>query len=1008
MTKYSIIIPHYNTPKSLEKLLVQLTESDVEDIVVIDQASDKFITNFDKKFPKVKLIRNKYNTGFARACNAGVVSVSVEPACRQGRCKWLLFLNPDVEIDHDYIVKLLHYCEDKKLDACSPLPSDKNYRKPVPSFLSLLTEFTPLNKIIPNFIFGKKTLVGGTLLIKSGVLQDLGGWDERFFLWYEDSDLSKRLIDGDYKYDFYNEPVKHVGGESFSSLSRQYKRDIFFNSLETYAGKYFSDYACLPARQGLRIMKFITERFRSTKILPVVNKGLVSMVVPNVKRKLLDEFLENNFAFFKDDQELIIVTSAILPSEVWKYRQKYPGVRFIVLEENKGFADTVNVGFRAASGEWVGTVNDDVILSNDWLTNLIKSFGKKIGGVNPIIVDGDGVIETVGIEVESKGKAIPMVDPALREGLGDQVVDALNGACVVYSKDALNDVGIFDERFGSYLEDIDLSLRMKRKGWKSLINQSINITHLKHQTSQDNLIYKRWLDVKNWWLVLLKNWSLKDWATNFPQIILERLRNLWGLKKAMIHDSKFMIRLALTGLVLSTFIFLRFYKIDQTLNFFGDLGRDFLVLSEWKNSLKPPLLGPQTSAISFNQSAIYFYMLFPIFILSGQSPLSTLYTAATLYIVVFLIGLKLFGKSKSGLTKLILFFLLISINPQFILQHRYVWNPSLITPFLLLSFYSLTKFATNKNKYIWWFALGLSVAVSLSYSLIPTVAVMGLYGLFASRKRLKLLVASITTLLLTNLPTLLFELRHGFLLTKTTLAGQELLQTQDSWSSKLYDLFRYSFPAHHIYLSIFIGVLSVFLIGYTLLLNFKNKKLLATSRWLLASFIIWTLSFVIILISPLKAHAHYLFGVYTFWLLSIVYLPNKYRLLMIGVLIISWLNPLVTRQYFVPAKINLDDKISCVQQLCEKYPQPVYATLHSSSHNHEAAAYKFLMQKYGCSSVPSIVYEPQASNTIAIFAQEIPYDHGETNFFEISQFGEAQLDEIIKCSNNLAVYVLER
>lgn len=511
MNQASVIIPHYNTPDLLERLLLQLTESEVKDIIVVDNASQYFVNDFTKKFPDVRLIKNLYNKGFAAACNQGTLIA---------KSQWLLFLNPDVEIDNSYISGLVTYANANNLDACSPLSDNPDYKKPVPSFFSLLTEFTPLNRIIPQIFFRNKTLVGGTLLIKNQVLKSLGGWDERFFLWFEDSDLTKMLIENGYTYNFYKKPVKHLGGRSFVKLSKQLQRDIFFNSLEIYVRKHF-------ALIGRSLIKIIISRFRSTKILPEINYNLVSITVPNVKRKLLNDFLETNYKHFKDQQELIIVTNALDTKLVWKYREQFSEARFIVLSKNQGFAHTVNIGLRVSSGKYLGTVNDDTILSVNWLTKLVNTFKDKVGGVNPIIIDQHKNIESVGVTVLKKGKALPITTIRQKQELTK--VDALNAACVVYAKNALNKVGIYDEKFGSYLEDIDLSLRLKRKGYSNLADQNVEIIHLKHQTSKDNLFYKRWLDAKNWWLVVIKNWSISDWVGNLFEIIIERLRNIKGL-----------------------------------------------------------------------------------------------------------------------------------------------------------------------------------------------------------------------------------------------------------------------------------------------------------------------------------------------------------------------------------------------------------------------------------------------------------------------------------------------
>ena len=116
-------------------------------------------------------------------------------------------------------------------------------------------------------------------------------------------------------------------------------------------------------------------------------------------------------------------------------------------------------------------------------------------------------------------------------------VDATNAAAVIYSREALNKVGVFDEKFGSYLEDIDLALRLKRAGYKNIVSLKTKITHLGQSTSKDLKWRKQYLDFKNWILVILKNWSIQDLILNFPGILIERLRNFSAFLKILFSNN---------------------------------------------------------------------------------------------------------------------------------------------------------------------------------------------------------------------------------------------------------------------------------------------------------------------------------------------------------------------------------------------------------------------------------------------------------------------------------------
>ena len=237
---------------------------------------------------------------------------------------------------------------------------------------------------------------------------------------------------------------------------------------------------------------------------------------------------------------MIVVTSSIKNADIWKWRREYPEVRFIPIEKNKGFASTVNIGFRVSAGKWLGTINDDVVLTKNWLEKLLICLDQKVGSINPIIYRKTGEIESAGIKILLKGKAEPKKSNRFGNGRGVSVpelcleTDTTNAACVIYSKKALNNVDLFDEKFGSYLEDIDLSLRLKRAGYKNIVSLNSKVKHLGQSSSKHLGIKKQIYDFRNWIYVILKNWSLKDLLFNFPSIIVERMRNISGMIKTLL------------------------------------------------------------------------------------------------------------------------------------------------------------------------------------------------------------------------------------------------------------------------------------------------------------------------------------------------------------------------------------------------------------------------------------------------------------------------------------------
>src|SRR5690606_22087632 len=122
---------------------------------------------------------------------------------------------------------------------------------------------------------------------------------------------------------------------------------------------------------------------------------------------------------------------------------------------------------------------------------LIEKGTDKVGSVMPKVVDPNGNVESFGISVLPNGKAIPNIKPT-------QAAETVNAAAVLFSRTALEKVGLFDERFGSYLEDVDLGLRMSKAGFKHVVVPEVTVVHHKHQTSKSIPVRKAWYDFKNW------------------------------------------------------------------------------------------------------------------------------------------------------------------------------------------------------------------------------------------------------------------------------------------------------------------------------------------------------------------------------------------------------------------------------------------------------------------------------------------------------------------------------
>jgi len=455
------------------------------------------------------------------------------------------------------------------------------------------------------------------------------------------------------------------------------------------------------------------------------------------------------------------------------------------------------------------------------------------------------------------------------------------------------------------------------------------------------------------------------------------------------------------------FLFLRLYRLPNSLNFFGDIGRDFTKLQTWQQTGKPPLLGPMTSVISFNQSAIYFYFLMPFYLITQGSVFATTIATITLFLVSLGAGLYFFKENQDWQQRLLIIFYLIAINPVFVEHHRYVWNPSLIAPFLINAFFLLLLLTKKySRKTALFFSLSLATAVSLNYSVVPTVFVIWLASLWGktNKQKLEIFLLSLGSGLLLNLPTLFFELRHGFFLTKK-LPSQELLQKSVTLATKLHNFAKnlLSLPAgfkSEIILAIFLLLIFGIITWANWQLFHKKKKKVTQEPMFIASISLIT-SIFLTLLTPFKMHSHYLYGIFSLLFITIAFLPKKIMLFLVSLLTIVWLHPYHWSNYFQETEFTVQEKKNCIEKIYQSIHEPIYFNLNAGSHNHQALGYIYLANKLGYKAVSAIDQPLVNAKYMVVFSENAEFVSGKTDYYELSLFSNIELHKSIDCSENL-------
>ena len=214
--------------------------------------------------------------------------------------------------------------------------------------------------------------------------------------------------------------------------------------------------------------------------------------------------------------------------------------------------------------------------------------------------------------------------------------------------------------------------------------------------------------------------------------------------------------------------FLRFYKIPETVMFLGDQGRDALIVANIFKELDPVLIGPVTSVGNMYLGPLYYYIMLPFLWLSYPSPLGPVYAVAffsTLTVfIAYLVGRKMF----SPITGLLAAFF-IAFSASAVDLSRFSWNPNLAPLFSLLMIFFNWK-ALRQPKYWILVALLFSGIIQLHYLTLLTGISAGTLWILAAlrakknnqfRDLLKISLVSGLIILLSFIPLVLFDLRHG-------------------------------------------------------------------------------------------------------------------------------------------------------------------------------------------------------------------------------------------------------
>lgn len=246
----TVIIVNWNSGLLLRSCIESMVGTVALEIIAVDNASTDGSEMVASTHPRVTLIRAAENLGFGKACNLGA---------RQARGEYLLFLNPDAALFPGTLEKALDFMQhpaNARVGICGVQLVDESGGVArscarFPSPMDFVAHAMGIDRVFPQW--GHRMaewahdqtrdvdhVIGAFFLIRRSLFQKLGGFDERFFVYLEDLDLSLRASQLGWRCVYLaNVKTFHAGG----GTSQQIKARRLFYSLSSrflYAAKHFS------------------------------------------------------------------------------------------------------------------------------------------------------------------------------------------------------------------------------------------------------------------------------------------------------------------------------------------------------------------------------------------------------------------------------------------------------------------------------------------------------------------------------------------------------------------------------------------------------------------------------------------------------------------------------------------------------------------------------------------------------------------------------------------------
>lgn len=210
--------------------------------------------------------------------------------------------------------------------------------------------------------------------------------------------------------------------------------------------------------------------------------------------------------------EVVVVDNASTDGSVAAVRARWPGVRVCELPGNSGFSTGNNAGIRATASDLILLLNNDTVVPPHAIDALVAELDGRadVAVAGPRLVDANGwpelsfgammspfgELRRKGVTMLYERRMWPATGWIRRVVSRERYVDWVSGACLLVRRQAAEDVGLLDERYFLYTEDVDFCAAIRARGHRVLFTPAAEIVHLRGRSratapESSNAAYRR-------------------------------------------------------------------------------------------------------------------------------------------------------------------------------------------------------------------------------------------------------------------------------------------------------------------------------------------------------------------------------------------------------------------------------------------------------------------------------------------------------------------------------------